>query len=137
MTASPVLTGRCLCGAIRYQAGAPLYRATYCHCASCRRAAGAHAIAWVTVPVESFRLLGSEPRSFASSPGVRRTFCGCCGSPLSYWVETRPDEIDLTVGTLDDSAPWAPADHIWMADAPVWDRPGDGLPEFPGARPLR
>jgi len=40
------LTGRCLCGAVRYECGAPISPAAFCHCESCRRASGAHAVAW-------------------------------------------------------------------------------------------
>lgn len=125
------LTGRCLCGGVHYRGGAPLHPPTFCHCESCRRAAGAHVIAWVTVPADSFGYSGDIPVEFASSPGVRRTFCGRCGTPLTYRRAGRPGEIDITVATLDRAAAFAPLDHIWMEDALPWDRPGDGLPQHP------
>jgi hypothetical protein len=121
------LTGRCLCGAVRYACGAPLYAATLCHCASCRRAQGAHAIAWFTVARDSLTFTATEPRVFRSSPGVERAFCAQCGTPISYRNVARPEEIDLTICSLEQPASVAPADHIWMDDALQWDRPGDGL----------
>jgi hypothetical protein len=127
--ASP-LTGRCLCGEVRYCAGPLLYPATLCHCASCRRASGAHALGWFTVRVADLAWTGTEPRRYASSPGVLRTFCGRCGGPLTYQSDKRPDEVDITIGTLDAPAGTAPADHIYMEDAVPWDRPADGLPQF-------
>ena len=128
MPISSALTGHCLCGAVRNSAGPPLLPPTYCHCESCRRAAGAHAVAWITVAADSLRYTASSPRLIESSVDVRRTFCGQCGSQLTYWNATRADEIDVTIGTLDDPAPYSPADHIWMQDAPPWDVPHDGLP---------
>jgi hypothetical protein len=43
------LTGGCLCGAVRYRTGTPNVPPTLCHCASCRRATGAHAVGLYTV----------------------------------------------------------------------------------------
>jgi hypothetical protein len=123
------LTGRCLCGAIRYRCGAPLHPATLCHCESCRRAAGAHAVAWVTVRSDSLVYTAGRPVEYASSPRVCRSFCGQCGTPLTYRREDRAREIDITLASLDRADTIAPADHIWMADALPWDRPGDGRPQ--------
>jgi hypothetical protein len=131
---SEILTGRCLCGAIRYRCGPLLYPPTLCHCESCRRASGAHAVGWLTVRTVDLALSGAAPREFASSPGVLRTFCANCGTPLTYRNERRPLEIDITLCTLDEPAQAAPVDHIWMQDAPPWDSPSDGLPRHLQAR---
>ena len=126
--------GGCLCGAVRYQAHSLLYPATLCHCTSCRRAAGAHAVGWFTVAAENFSYLSSLPALYRSSPGVRREFCARCGTPITYRCDPRPREVDITIGSLDDPGRVIPADHIWMADAPGWDRPADRLPQYPGHR---
>jgi hypothetical protein len=128
------LTGRCLCGAIRYQCGRPLYPPTLCHCESCRRAAGAHAVGWLTVRSGELKYLALAPREFESSPGVHRAFCGRCGTPLTYRNARRPGEIDVTICSLEQPEAAAPADHIWMQDAPSWDRPADGLPQYCAGR---
>lgn len=130
----PTFSGRCLCGSVRYESGPLLYPATFCHCASCRRAAGAHAVAWLTVRAEGFRYTGARPVDYVSSPGVLRQFCGTCGTPLTYRSAERAEEVDIGVATLDEAALAAPADHVWMEDALPWDRPGDGLPSFPRGR---
>jgi len=129
------LSGRCLCGAVRYAVGERLYPPTLCHCESCRRASGAHAVGWLTVRPETLRYTAGTPREIESSPGVWRAFCGRCGAPLTYRNARRAGEIDVTIGTLDEPGRAAPIDHIWMADAPSWDRPADGLPQFPNGRP--
>jgi hypothetical protein len=128
------LTGRCFCGAVRYRCGTPLFPPTLCHCESCRRVAGAHAVAWLTVRGESLVYLMAKPIEFSSSSKVFRSFCSRCGTPLTYRREERPGEIDITVATLDQPAAIAPVDHIWMEDALPWDRPGDKLPQYPKTR---
>lgn len=129
------LSGRCLCGAIRYRCGPLLCAPTLCHCEACRRASGAHAVGWLTVSSASFEYTAARPRELESSAGVRRTFCERCGTPLTYASARRPAEIDVTIASLDDPALVAPVDHTWMADAIAWDRPADGLPQHPGERP--
>jgi hypothetical protein len=54
---------------------------------------------------------------------------------LTYWHESWPNEISLTLGSLDRPDLVPPADHTWMSDAVVWDDPADGLPRFPTDRP--
>lgn len=129
-----VLTGRCLCGTIRYRCGPLLCPAALCHCESCRRASGAHAVGWFTVKPGDLAYAAALPREFESSPGVYRAFCGECGSPLTYRSSRRPGEIDVTICSLDRPGDVTPADHLWMQDAPAWDRPADGLPQRPGGR---
>lgn len=131
---SAVLTGRCLCGAVTYECGPPVLAPCYCHCESCRRASGAHAVAWATVARESFKILTGSVRSYASSPPVLRQFCQQCGTPLTYSNESWPDTIDIAITTLDQPDTLKPVEHIWMEDALSWDRPGDGLPQFPRGR---
>jgi hypothetical protein len=129
-----LLTGRCFCGAVRYRCGAPLCPPTLCHCESCRRVAGAHSVAWLTVLAGSLIYPMAKPVEFSSSLKVFRSFCGQCGTPLTYRREDRAGEIDITVVTLDWPADIVPADHVWMEDALPWDRPGDGLPQHPKTR---
>ncbi len=128
------LAGRCLCGAIRYQCGQPLCPPTLCHCESCRRAAGAHAVGWLTVRSDDLKYLALAPCEFESSPGVQRAFCSRCGTPLTYRNARRPGEIDVTICSLEQPEAAAPADHIWMQDAPSWDHPADGLPQYSAGR---
>lgn len=124
------LAGGCLCGALRYECSEPVSPAAVCHCKTCRRAAGAHAVAWATVRRSDFRFTQGAPTEFSSTPPVVRTFCATCGTSTTYWTREAPDLIDITLATLDDAGAIAPADHIWMRDAVSWDRPNDGLPQF-------
>ena len=115
-----VLTGRCLCRAVRWRAeGAPAWQA-HCHCESCRRATSAGVATFVAVPRAGFAWEGDAPAAFASSPGVVRRFCGRCGSPLSYETEAAPDEVHLHAATLDDPALARPTRHDFWAERVPW-----------------
>jgi hypothetical protein len=126
--AEVVLSGGCLCGAVRYRCGAPISAPAFCHCTSCRRAAGAHVVAWFTVGASSLQFTQGQASIYRSSAPVQRAFCARCGTQLTYRHDASPDEVDITVGSLDEPDRVEPAAHIWMQDAPRWDRPGDGLP---------
>ena len=136
MDRTDFLRGGCLCGSVRYRAEHPLYTPTFCHCASCRRATGSHIVGWVTVSLRSLHFGADRPAEFQSSPGVRRGHCTRGGTTLSYSSTGRPNEIDLTIASLDDPRSVRAADHIWMQDALDWDSPADGKPQFPTVRPL-
>ena len=123
--------GGCLCGAVRYRlAGAPLH-SVICHCASCRKASAAPSVAWLTFRVENFQLLRGAPRSFRSSPGVLRTFCERCGTPLTYANERSADSIDVTTVSLDDPALFAPTKEGWLEDQLPWEASNAHLEPHP------
>ncbi len=126
-----ILTGRCLCGAVRYECGQPVSPACFCHCESCRRASGAHVVAWATVPRLSFRVTLGTLRGYQSSAHTERQFCERCGTPVTYSNKSLPETIDITVATLDSPDTIEPVAHVWMSDALQWDRPQDAHPQYP------
>lgn len=121
--------GGCRCRAVRYRAeGAPLW-VVHCHCRDCRQVAGTAFVTWIGFRANqvSFTRGDAARARYASSPGVTRTFCATCGTPLSFEGETFPGEIHLMVGTLDDPAAVTPTHHIWTSEALPWALPSDGL----------
>jgi hypothetical protein len=91
-------------------------------------------VGWLTVRQDALSFTAGAPQEFESSTGVHRTFCARCGTPVTYRNACRPGEIDLTICSLEQPEQLAPADHIWMQDAPSWDRPADGLPQYAAGR---
>ena len=149
------LSGGCFCGDVRYTCDGPLPGlSSVCHCTTCRRTCGGGlGVAWITVPKSSFRVSGAALTTLASSARVVRQFCGKCGGHVTYCrtagagaggahgeavdddEDDNDNEIDVLVASLDDDAAAvdgvAPTHHIWMSDALPWDRPSDGLPQYP------
>jgi hypothetical protein len=126
------LAGHCLCGAVRYRTAGPIRSSGHCHCESCRRATSSPITTFFTVPREGTELGGEGLRFYASSSGVRRGFCGTCGSPMSFETERRPDEIDLYVASLDAGLSVPIREH-WHWDERVdWLNVEDELPKGEG-----
>ncbi len=126
--------GGCLCGAVRYKvAGEPL-ASGICHCQTCRRAASAPTLPFAGFSIANFALTQGEPIEFRSSPYVIRTFCGRCGSPLTYRNEQEPAAIDVMVCSLDDPNALPPTFSVWVSQKLAWDRPAETLPAYGESR---
>jgi hypothetical protein len=123
--------GGCLCGAVRYRATGESLARTLCHCRTCRLASGAPSLAWVVFRSSDFSFITEPPVSFHSSPGVTRTFCGKCGTPLTYQRDAERSTIDVTTVTLDAANEFAPTKEIWVEHKLVWERLNETLPHYP------
>jgi hypothetical protein len=121
--------GGCLCGAVRYRVSGQPVATTLCHCRSCRRASGGTNVAWAVFDKSDFEWLGREPANFSSSPGIHWLFCGDCGSHVGYRRASRPDHMDITTGTLDDSDLFPPAVEIWLDHKIGWETLNPDLPK--------
>jgi hypothetical protein len=123
--------GGCLCGAVRYRATGASTARTLCHCRSCRLASGAPSVAWAVFRASEFAFVRGEPTRFHSSPGVTRTFCRQCGTPITYQSESRPASIDVTTVTLDAADDFAPTKEIWVEEKLAWEQLNDGFARYP------
>ncbi len=115
-----MLTGGCLCGAVRYEAeGKPLGQAI-CHCRNCQKQAGSAFSVLISVETAQLRVAG-EPKLYVdhgdSGAPVHRHFCGACGSPLFSVLPSNPGVTHIKAGTLDDPSILKPRVHIWCDSA--------------------
>ena len=136
-----ITTGHCLCGSVAFAyEGEPNWTLN-CHCESCRRATSSAMTTWLSVPRQAFRFTAGAPSYFVSSPGVRRGFCGRCGSPLTYENERLADEIHVLAGALSEPERVQPSAHIFVSDQLPWFETADDLPRYEktrrNARPSR
>jgi hypothetical protein len=128
------LTGGCLCGAVRYEArGAPYHR-TVCHCSICRRSTGAPMVAWFSVKLADFAFTAGQPSTYRSSAKAQRGCCPTCGTQLTFKLDAE-EEIDVTVGSLDDPEAVPPQDHTFVSSQLSWVHLDDGLRRHSQARP--
>jgi hypothetical protein len=80
-----------------------------CACDSCRRIAGFDVVPWTFIPVANISLPNGGPfrrgfgtlKSYTSSPGRTRWFCGTCGASVFWDGVERPTLLDVSVGLLD------------------------------------
>ncbi|HET7480536.1 MAG TPA: GFA family protein [Rubrobacteraceae bacterium] len=105
--------GACMCGAVRVLVRGEPFGAPYCHCKDCRKATGAPVSLLVGYEEEQVQIEGTALQFYESSPGVHRSFCGRCGTSISYQDGRLPGEIYIHVGVLDDPASFEPTVHSW------------------------
>ena len=141
MASEQKVTGRCLCGDIRYEYSGEPVIVLHCHCESCRRHTSSPVATFVCVAKASFRFIGGTATVYVSSPGVRRMHCARCGSPIAYESDRRPEQIDLYAGTLEDPGAVASTCHVHVAEQLPWFEMVDDLPRYErgrrGAAPVR
>jgi hypothetical protein len=126
---TPVRTGGCLCGSVRYEVRGTLRPVIMCHCTQCRRTTG-HFMAATAARLGDFRLLSEgELRWYRSSQQARRGFCARCGSTL-FWEGEARDYLSIAAGTLDDSSGLAVAGHIFVADKGAYYDIDDAAPQI-------
>ena len=131
------LTGRCLCGAVRYHLESAPFDCGWCHCRTCQLNSGAPAMAFATVKQGDWVVIEGEAeiRRVRSSSFAERLFCGRCGTPLAIDYDIQPETFDFSVGTLDDPGAVTPGFHIFWASKVRWFDPGDDLPKHDRFRP--
>ncbi len=128
--------GRCLCGAVTFEArGAPRF-VSNCHCESCRRAASAPSVTSAGFRTDQVTIGGATRTAYASSPGVTRSFCRRCGSPVALQGEKWADETHIPVCAFEAPEHLAPEDdHFPMSGCPGRRRwPARDLPTDFAAR---
>ncbi|MGA7276172.1 MAG: GFA family protein [Candidatus Udaeobacter sp.] len=114
------ITGGCYCGEVRFSAAPEVRVRTNCHCANCRRAAGAQAVAWIVVRRSQFQFVKGTPRRYQTETGAWRTFCDRCGTSLTYEHDKRLDEIDVTTGSLDHPEDFPPTKDVYPEERLPW-----------------
>ncbi|WP_171098318.1 GFA family protein [Ruegeria sp. HKCCD7255] len=126
------MEGRCLCGAVRYEVEPPVMSCVTCHCDSCRRQCAAPMTTYFAVRDGKWRWTGEAPKLFRSSPGVERSFCPTCGTPISFRSTAMSDVLHLYVATLLDPEALRPTLHVAFEEKLNWLELNDGLPHCIG-----
>ncbi|MET0600216.1 MAG: GFA family protein [Mesorhizobium sp.] len=105
-------SGKCLCGAVKYQVSGQPIRVGLCHCLDCQKESGS-----------AFATFGIWPASaFASSGKVTtfqgRCFCPACGARV--FTESDGDEAEIRVGSLEEASGLIPGYELWVKRRQPW-----------------
>ena len=128
-TTRAAISGRCLCGAVRYTVtgGTLPLSTTVCNCEDCQRSSGSAFS--IVVPVLSANVhLEGEPLETFETTGTdsherrARRFCPRCGSPVLSVLAEAPEITWLKGGTLDDRSWLSPTIEVWSQSAQPWTR---------------
>jgi hypothetical protein len=110
------MTGRCLCGAVKFAAAKVETDFETCHCGMCRRWAGSPLFAAVADGVE---FEGEEHlKTYDSSAWASRGFCSRCGSSLFYYLKPA-DRYIMCVGAFDDASAFRLVGEIYIDHKPA------------------
>jgi hypothetical protein len=122
--------GHCLCGAVKFRMNADPLWVSYCHCQSCRRHTGSAAATFAGFAENTVSFTEGMPKQFESSPEVWRSFCGQCGSPISYRAARFPGEVHFYIGAMDRPEQYVPQAHVHYGERVPWFDTKDELPRF-------
>ena len=103
------LSGSCYCGDIHYRIEGPVLRSSTCRCESCVKSVDRQ-IDWLTVAGDSVVLTSGHPERRINGP-ITRTYCGRCGTRLTYRDDER-GETDVTLSSLDEPATVADSTQV-------------------------
>ena len=126
-----IVSGGCLCGAIRYEARLPFTKFINCHCSRCRRASGSAYGVNAYVQPEAFRWIDGESlvtrfdlpaaRSFSTA------FCSRCGAPVPHATRSGR-EIIIPAGSLRDDPGVRPSANLHWTSRAGWSLRTSELP---------
>ena len=127
-----MITGKCECGEVQYEADDLISDYSHCHCSQCRRLHGAAFASFGTVTRHKFRYLSGEAKlkTYASSRTSKRIFCSDCGSNILVTVDSEPDALYLAMGTVDGDPICPPAYHQFVGSKAPWYEISDDLPQY-------
>ncbi len=125
--------GSCLCGGITFTISGALAPIQVCHCAQCRKAQGGPFAAITPVTASAFQLEDAQSllRTYASSPGKERAFCGRCGSPLFSRRSALPGVLRVRAGLIEEPVRAGVGWHAYTGSASSWWPITDDLPRHP------
>lgn len=126
------VTGRCLCGDVRYELEQAPPPPLCCHCQYCRRAHGAPFAVVTAIMRDALRWTSGEAliSKYETPGGGSRFFCSRCGTRLYNSPASFPELMSLVVGTLDEELVDGPTAHINVESKAAWFEIGDGAPQF-------
>jgi hypothetical protein len=129
--------GSCLCGVVKFEIDEFLPEVAHCHCSMCRKFHGAAYATIAGVSRSKFRWTAGEEalKGYTATNGTTRTFCGRCGSSLTFSSpRASGDVIEIALGTVDGDLPVQPNAHIFVGSGANWVVPSDDLPQFEKGR---
>ena len=125
-----MLSGRCQCGAVRYEVADEFLYAANCHCSQCRAATGSAFKSFAGIEREKLRLTEGEGNLLVfGTDELNDTRCATCGSFL-FSVVREGGYVHVAMGSLVDPPTIRPTEHIFVGSKAPWFEITDDLPQF-------
>jgi hypothetical protein len=134
----PKLSGKCLCGNIKFSGDSEISRTVNCHCSNCRAITGAAFATNVVVDKDAITITGTpkiHKHKADSGAEIETYFCPDCGSQLFGRNSARTNSLSIRAGVLDQTSLIKPSINIFL-DSKIESTPIDpelkGFPRMPG-----
>lgn len=127
---SPDAEGGCLCGAVRFRVTGQPLALSRCHCESCRRAVGSAGVGWSIFRREEVTVVRGSLAQYRSSAQALRTFCGVCGTSISYESNDAPAQVALATATFDEPERLPPSREVWLEHKLSWELLNQSLTSY-------
>ncbi|MEP0706708.1 MAG: GFA family protein [Parvibaculum sp.] len=125
--------GKCRCGAVRFEIMVPAIWAFHDHSQATRETTGAASMAWVGSWKKRFRLLdGEDEITRYEEPGVARSFCRRCGTPLFYERDRSRHVVNMPRALFEARVGREPRYHAALREMPDWAYLGEPLAPLKG-----
>jgi hypothetical protein len=125
-----MLTGKCRCGAVRYEVLDAFLYAANCHCSECRAATGSAFKAFAGIEREKLTITqGVSDLAVFGEEALNDTRCRACGSFL-FSVVRDGAFVHVALGSLVDAPTIRPTAHIFVGSKAPWFEITDELPQF-------
>lgn len=126
-----MITGSCLCRAVRYEIDGRISPIVLCHCSKCRKANGSAFHSGSLCRKTRFRFVGATDTigAYQTESGYEVRFCRNCGSPVP--MHQRDGEfVVLPSGALDQDPGSRPLCHIFVGSKAAWYEIAGELPRY-------
>lgn len=134
------VTGRCFCGAVRFQSDHRPLAVRVCWCRDCQYLSAGNASVNAVFKVERISIHGETGEYLGQADSgntMRRRFCRECGTPLFSQSSGRPQLLVVRAGALDDPELAKPEGHHLVRFSAELGPRADGAAELRGAAAAR
>lgn len=123
-----------MCGAVRYETAGASSRVLHCHCESCRHHTGAPMATLAVFRADQVSFTGDDRKPYHSAPGVERSFCGNCGTSLTWETDFGEEGrlCAIHISSFDKPADLTPTGHSFYSERIPWFDIADTLPRHEG-----
>ena len=131
-----MISGSCLCQAVKFELSESPQEMSNCHCTMCRKSHGAAYATYARVKIDTLRFTAGKESlaGYRSSSDAERFFCPTCSSPILFLYDKLPNVAWIAAGTLDHDPGVRPTEHIFVASKAPWHEITDEIEqhaEFP------
>jgi hypothetical protein len=124
-----MLSGKCECGAVRYEVADEFRYAANCHCSNCRASTGSAFKPFAGIEREKLEITqGADSLLVWGEENANHTRCAVCGS-LLYSVVRDGAYVHVAMGSLVDMPNIRPTEHIFVGSKAPWYEITDDLPQ--------